>query len=78
MGMDKLADMEPKGFEKILEEFCSEFAHLKGLARELRALIFPIRDGKIFIDTDTDKVAVQNLYDGMANAFDAQVRASRK
>ena len=69
VGMDKAADMSPGGFEEILGEFSSDFTPLKGLAKELHALIFPVRDGDIFIGTDKDEVAVERLYDGMADAF---------
>jgi len=67
---DKAADMSPEGFEGILGEFCSDFAPLRGLARELHALIFPVRDGEVFTGTETDQVDVEKLYDGMADAFD--------
>ncbi|KJK96090.1 hypothetical protein H633G_00030 [Metarhizium anisopliae BRIP 53284] len=69
VGRDKAADMSPEGFEGILDEFCSDFAPLRGLARELHALLFPVRQGKIFTGTDTDPVAVERLHDGMADAF---------
>lgn len=69
LGQDKAADMSPEGFEGILDEFSSDFAPLRGLAKKLHALIFPVRDGKIFTGTETDQVAVQRVYDGMANAF---------
>lgn len=69
LGQDKTADMSPEGFEGILDEFSSDFAPLRGLAKKLHALIFPVRDGKIFTGTETDQVAVQRVYDGMADAF---------
>ncbi|KAJ8119627.1 hypothetical protein ONZ43_g3466 [Nemania bipapillata] len=69
VGRDKAADMGPEGFEGILDEFSSDFAPLRGLAKELHALIFPVRDGEIFTGTDTDQVAVQKIYDEMADAF---------
>ncbi|GAB1210924.1 hypothetical protein ATERTT37_000034 [Aspergillus terreus] len=69
VGRDKAADMSTEGFEGILAEFSPDFAPLQGLARELHTLIFPMRDGKIFTGTETDPVAVQRLYDGMADAF---------
>lgn len=69
LGQDKAADMSPEGFEGILDEFSSDFASLRGLAKKLHALIFPVRDGKIFTGTETDQVAVQRVYDGMADAF---------
>lgn len=69
LGQDKAADMSPEGFEGILDEFSSDFAPLRGLAKKLHALIFPVRDGKIFTGTEMDQVAVQRVYDGMADAF---------
>lgn len=75
VGRDKAADMSPEGFEGILGEFSPDFASLRGLAKELHALIFPVRDGEIFTGTETDQVAVQKLYDGMADAFDRSALA---
>ncbi|KAJ5244000.1 Protein kinase-like domain protein [Penicillium chrysogenum] len=75
VGRDKAADMSPEGFEGILDEFSSDFAPLRGLAKELHALIFPVRDGKIFTGTETDQVAVQRLYDGFADAFNRSALA---
>ncbi|KAJ5263480.1 hypothetical protein N7478_011085 [Penicillium angulare] len=78
VGRDKSLDMSPEGFEEILNEFSSEFAPLRGLAKELHALISPVRGGQIFTGTDTDLVAVQNLYDGMADAFNRSALAFQK
>ncbi|KID95623.1 Protein kinase-like domain protein, partial [Metarhizium majus ARSEF 297] len=66
VGRDRAADMSPEGFEGILDEFCSDFAPLRGLAKELHALLFPVRQGKIFTGMDTDPVAVEMLHGGMA------------
>ena len=66
---DKAADISPEGFEELLNEFSSDFAPLRGLAKELHALIFPMRDGKIFTGTGTDQMSVQGVYNGMADAF---------
>ncbi|CAN9208921.1 unnamed protein product [Alternaria alternata] len=74
VGRHKAADMSPEGFEGILEEFSSDFVPLQGLARELHALMFPVREGKIFTGTDTDHVAVQKLYNDIADAFTRSVR----
>ncbi|KAF3015141.1 hypothetical protein E8E15_002460 [Penicillium rubens] len=75
VGRDKAADMSPEGFEEILDEFSSDFAPLRGLAKELHALLFPMCDGKIFTGTETDQVAVQRLYDGFADAFNRSALA---
>ncbi|KAL3419845.1 hypothetical protein PVAG01_08343 [Phlyctema vagabunda] len=52
-----------------------ECENLQSLAKELHALIFPVRDGKIFTGTETDEVAVQRVYDGMAAAFNESALA---
>ncbi|KAK2609205.1 hypothetical protein QQS21_002287 [Conoideocrella luteorostrata] len=75
VGRDKAADMSPEGFEGILDEFSPDFASLRGLAKELHALIFPMHDEKIFTGTEMDQVAVQRLYDGMAGAFNRSALA---
>lgn len=69
VGRAKAADMSPEGFLGILGEFSADFAPLRGLAKELHALVFPVRDGKIFTGTETEQVAVERLYNGMADAF---------
>ncbi len=54
LGQDKAADMSPEGFKRLLDEFSSDFAPLRGLAKELHALIFPVRNRKIFTAIETD------------------------
>ncbi|KAH6627201.1 hypothetical protein B0J18DRAFT_489949 [Chaetomium sp. MPI-SDFR-AT-0129] len=66
----KAADMSPEGFEAILEEFSPDFAPLRGLAKELHALIFPLQEGRVFTGTDTEQGAVEGLYAAMADAFE--------
>ena len=78
LGQDKATDMSPEGFKGILDEFSSDFAPLRGLAKELHALIFPVRDGKIFTGTETDQVAVQRLYDRMADTFNKSALAFQR
>ncbi|KAI1358449.1 hypothetical protein F5Y08DRAFT_350831 [Xylaria arbuscula] len=58
-----------EGFPRILEEFSTEFAHLKDLARRLHQLLFPVRDGAIFTGTDTDEARIKELYDGVIGTF---------
>ncbi|TAQ86549.1 hypothetical protein B7494_g5113 [Chlorociboria aeruginascens] len=69
VGQAKVADMSPEGFVGILTEFSTEFAPLRGLAKELHTLIFPVRDGQIFTGTETEQIAIERLYGGMADAF---------
>ncbi|PVH69952.1 hypothetical protein DL98DRAFT_598235 [Cadophora sp. DSE1049] len=47
-------------------EFAPKFENLKPLARELRHVLFPIRDGTIFTGTFHDN---DIMYDGMIDAF---------
>lgn len=65
--------MSLEGFKGILDEFSPDFAPLRYLAKEIYALIFPV--GKIFIGTEIEQVAVQGVYDGMADAFDRSALA---
>lgn len=62
----KRGDMDKNAFEYIVSEFAPQFESLKQLARELRNVLFPIRDGAIFTGTFRDN---DIMYDGMINAF---------
>lgn len=77
---NKIIDMKPDGFPRVLDEFSIEFKHLEGLARELKGLLFPLRGGEIFIGTDMDQGDADRLYDGMIDAFNRSIasEASRK
>lgn len=77
VGREKAVDMNPEGFLEIIDEFSSDFDHLRGLAMELHALLFPLRNGKIFTGTNMDRVSTEQLYDRMANAFDRAARTFR-
>ena len=66
---DKAADMSSEGFLAILEEFSPDFASMRDLAKELNALLFPLRDGKIITGTETDRAVVERLYGEMAQPF---------
>ncbi|OBT53271.1 hypothetical protein VE04_06334 [Pseudogymnoascus sp. 24MN13] len=65
----KTADMGEKGFEAVLEEFSPEFECLKDLARTLRGILFPLKDGKIWTWTDVSPEGTNKLYDDMTEAF---------
>lgn len=67
--MRKSLDMCEDSFRSILEEFTVEFESLKPLARRLHQILFPMRDGVIWTGTDGSPEAVDNLYDGMIEAF---------
>jgi serine/threonine protein kinase len=62
-------------FENVIAEFAPEFENLKPLARELRSVLFPIRDGDIFTGTFHDHSI---MYDGMIEAFDRAITSLRK
>ncbi|KAJ8102674.1 hypothetical protein POJ06DRAFT_280030 [Lipomyces tetrasporus] len=54
----KLGHMDKNGFENVVAEFAQKFENIKSLARSLRDVLFPIRDGAIF----TERFA---MYDGL-------------
>ncbi|PVH67286.1 hypothetical protein DL98DRAFT_604249, partial [Cadophora sp. DSE1049] len=68
----KLGHMDKNGFENVIAEFAPKFDVLKQLTRELRSILFPIRDSAIFTGTFRDSSImyglgsrvgrVQNLY----------------
>ena len=66
----KTTDMEEEGFQKVLEEFSPEFESLKGLAKNLRDILFPVKDGNIWTWTDMSPKATNKLYDDMIGAFE--------
>jgi len=66
----KRGHMDKNGFEDIITEFALEFEEQKQLARELRNILFPIKDGAIFIGTFRDH---DIMYDGMINAFNRAI-----
>jgi hypothetical protein len=68
----KLGHMDKNGFEDIIAEFAPRFERLKQLARELRNVLFPIRDGAIFTGTFCDN---DIMYDGMIKAFNSAIRS---
>ncbi|PQE24972.1 serine threonine- kinase Sgk2 protein [Rutstroemia sp. NJR-2017a BVV2] len=66
----KQGHMGKNRFEKIIAEFAPKFENLKLLARELRSVLFPIRDGDIFTGTFHDS---NIMYDGMIVAFNTAI-----
>jgi hypothetical protein len=66
----KQGHMVKNRFEKIIAEFAPKFENLKPLARELRSILFPIRDGDIFTGTFHDS---DIMYDGMIMAFNTAI-----
>ncbi|KAL7270070.1 hypothetical protein RUND412_007232 [Rhizina undulata] len=56
-------------------EVLQEFEHIKGLAAELRQLLFPIRDEALFTGTYSGAEGFNSMYDGFINAFDKAISA---
>ncbi|KFY02428.1 hypothetical protein V490_00513 [Pseudogymnoascus sp. VKM F-3557] len=71
----KLGHMDKSQFEGIIAEFAPRFECLKQLARELRNVLFPIRDGEIFRGTFRDN---DIMYDGMIEAFSKAIASLGK
>lgn len=69
----KSRDMACDGFEGILGEFALEFHPLKPLAERLRGIFFPLREGTMWIGTDTDAEAVDELYEQVICAFEEAI-----
>ncbi|KAL1952767.1 hypothetical protein VTO42DRAFT_4273 [Malbranchea cinnamomea] len=71
----KLGSVDAKGFERILaKEFPPEFDCIKPLCRELRGILFPIRDNAIFTGTPRDP---EVLYGPFIKAFDKAIDSQR-
>jgi hypothetical protein len=66
----KLGYIDKNGFENVIREFIPKFESLKQLARQLRNVLFPIRDGVIFIGTFRDNYII---YNGMIKAFNIAI-----
>nr|KMM68200.1 hypothetical protein CPAG_04531 [Coccidioides posadasii RMSCC 3488] len=58
------------GFELILEEFPPKFDSIKPLCRELRGILFPLRESDIFTGTPKDP---EILYGPIIKAFDKAI-----
>lgn len=66
----KKADMEEGMFEEVLDEFGQEYAGLVPLAKRLREVLFPVRDGEVWMEAGDGNDEVDELYSGMISAFD--------
>lgn len=67
----KQLDMHPAAFSSLVEEgFVSSFDQYIPLANKLHDLLFPFRNGKIFLGTDYEDEAKTALYEGMIHAFE--------
>ncbi|KAI0533708.1 FunK1 protein kinase [Xylaria digitata] len=69
----KTLDMNHENFQSILEEFTTEFDSLKPLAQNLRQILFPMRDGVLWIGTESSYEAVNELYDRLIGAFEESI-----
>ncbi|UKZ59238.1 uncharacterized protein TrAtP1_000556 [Trichoderma atroviride] len=67
---NKHGNMDGIAFEYILNEFPDEFSCIKPLCRELRSILFPIKDNALFTGTPSQP---RNLYGPMVNAFDKAI-----
>jgi len=54
--------MDKNGFEDIITEFAPKFEELKQLARELRSILFPIKDGAVFTGTFGGRSSLWNWW----------------
>ncbi|KFY98843.1 hypothetical protein V500_01539 [Pseudogymnoascus sp. VKM F-4518 (FW-2643)] len=73
LAVRKSLDMRQDSFQSILGEFTVEFESLKPLAKSLRQILFPMRDGAIWTGTEGSPEAVNKLYDGMIGAFEEAI-----
>lgn len=64
---NKHGNMDGIAFEYILNEFPDEFNCIKPLCRELRSILFPIKDNALFTGTPSQP---RDLYGPMVSAFD--------
>jgi hypothetical protein len=71
----KQGHMDKNSFENVIVEFAPKFENLKPLARELRHVLFPIRDGAIFTGTFHDH---DIMYDGMIKALNRAIGSMGK
>ncbi len=78
LGQKKLKDMETEQFAGILSEFPCELKALRGLAKNLHQILFPRRNGELWIGTDTTTEGTNELYGNMIHAFDVAIVLDRE
>jgi hypothetical protein len=71
----KLGHIDRNRFENAIAEFVPKFETLKQLGRELRNVLFLIRDGAIFTRTFRDN---DIIYNGMIEAFNRAISSLGK
>lgn len=74
----KINDMHATQFSRITAEFTPEFKGLTRLAQNLRSVLFPLRDGKLWTGTDMSAEGRDALYGSMINAFDMAIASDYK
>lgn len=73
LSQKKSRGMRREHFETITSEFTQEFHGLKSLAENMRKILFPMRNGRLWVETDETVEAADRLYDGMIDVFDAAI-----
>jgi hypothetical protein len=66
----KLGHVDKNGFENVVSDFAPQFNGLKQLSREIRDVLFLIKDRAIFTGTYCDS---NIMYDGMVKAFNGAI-----
>lgn len=75
----KRADIQPTEFSKLVEmEFREPFRPYLPLAIRYHKLLFPMRDGKIFIGTDPSRAAAERFYKEMIALFESYIQGELK
>ena len=75
LAAEKSRQMTEEGFRSLLEEFPSRFESFKPLAEKLRAVLFPIVNGEIWIGSNNEPGAIDNLYDNVVEVFQNAIAA---
>jgi len=67
----KRKHMQPEEFSSLIKEECTDrFLSYLPLANTIHHLLFPVRNGKMFIGTDMESESIDRLYEGMIAAFE--------
>ncbi|KAI9784438.1 MAG: hypothetical protein M1839_002094 [Geoglossum umbratile] len=74
---NKLAHINPRGFQKILAEFPSRFQSLGSLALELHRVLFPYPSSPLVFSGAREFAGPVKLYSGMIKAFEKAIAAEQ-
>ncbi|KAL2851152.1 hypothetical protein BJY01DRAFT_245089 [Aspergillus pseudoustus] len=69
----KTHDMTAANFDRITAKFTPQFRSFVGLAKRLREILFPVRDGKPWTGTDMREEGTNALYDRVIGCFERAV-----